>query len=69
MQLNLRKNSNASGVWSNYDPTDNKAIAFVLTIHSALECGVYQIIVLGLHHNGAIRLSVRVQAQQNGDEW
>jgi len=37
-----------------YDPINNKAAAFVLTIHNASVYTMYPVIVLGLNHNGAI---------------
>ncbi|XP_076185054.1 uncharacterized protein LOC143156043 [Aptenodytes patagonicus] len=54
-----------------YDPINNKATAFVLTIHNASVYTIYPIIALGLNHNGAILypLEHRVWAQQNGNKW
>ncbi|KAK4820012.1 hypothetical protein QYF61_017391 [Mycteria americana] len=54
-----------------YVPTDGKATAFVLTIHNASVYTIYQIIVLGLNHNGTVLypLEHRVWAQQNGNKW
>ncbi|KAK4811065.1 hypothetical protein QYF61_016351 [Mycteria americana] len=54
-----------------YDPINNKATAFVLTIHNASVYTIYPIIALGLNHNGTILypLEHRVWAQQNGNKW
>ncbi|KAK4818868.1 hypothetical protein QYF61_021073 [Mycteria americana] len=55
-----------------YDPINNKATAFVLTIHNASKYTIYPIrIVLGLNHNGTIfcPLEHRVWAQRNRNKW
>ncbi|KAK4810466.1 hypothetical protein QYF61_004246 [Mycteria americana] len=54
-----------------YDPINNKATAFVLTIHNASVYTIYPIIALGLNHDGTILypLEHRVWAQQNGNKW
>ncbi|KAK4810571.1 LOW QUALITY PROTEIN: hypothetical protein QYF61_004534 [Mycteria americana] len=54
-----------------YDPINNKATAFVLTIHNASVYTIYPIIALGLNHNGTILypLEHRVWAQRNGNKW
>lgn len=47
------------------------ATVFVLTIHNASVYAIYQIIVLGLNHNGAILypLEHRVWAPKDGNKW
>ncbi|XP_076212573.1 LOW QUALITY PROTEIN: uncharacterized protein LOC143169181 [Aptenodytes patagonicus] len=54
-----------------YDPINNKATAFVLTIHNASAYTIYPTIALGLNHNGAILYSLehREWAQRNGNKW
>ncbi|XP_076194341.1 uncharacterized protein LOC143160464 [Aptenodytes patagonicus] len=54
-----------------FDPINNKATAFVLTIHNASVYTIYPIIALGLNHNGTILYPSehRVWAQQNGNKW
>lgn len=37
-----------------YDPINNKAMTFVLTICDASEYTIYPIVALGLYHNGTI---------------
>lgn len=54
-----------------YDPVNNFATAFVLTIRNALVHNIYSIIAQGLNHNGVIfyPLENRVWAQQNRKKW
>ncbi|KAK4811160.1 hypothetical protein QYF61_019791 [Mycteria americana] len=54
-----------------YDPINNKATAFVLTIHNASVYTIYPIIALGLNHNGTVLypLEHRVWAHRNGNKW
>jgi len=49
-----------------YNSFDNKATAFVLTIHNASVYAIYSIVVLGLNHSESLYpLENRVWAQQN----
>ncbi|XP_067170013.1 uncharacterized protein [Apteryx mantelli] len=54
-----------------YNPIDNKATAFVLTIRNASVYTIYPIIALGLSHNGTILYPIehRVWAQRNRNKW
>ncbi|XP_074875776.1 uncharacterized protein LOC142026553 [Buteo buteo] len=54
-----------------YDPTNNKATAFVLTIRNASVYTIYPIVALGLNHHGTVLypLEHRVWARQNGNKW
>ncbi|XP_067164812.1 uncharacterized protein [Apteryx mantelli] len=54
-----------------YDPINNKAIAFVLTIRNASVYTIYPIIVLGLNHSGAVLNPIehRVWAQSSRRKW
>lgn len=54
-----------------YDPINNRATAFVLTIHETSVYTIYPIVELGLNHNRTVLypLENRVWAQQIGNKW
>lgn len=54
-----------------YDSSNSAVTAFLLTIHNASVYTIYQIIALGLNHNGAALYPIehRVLAQQKGNKW